>query len=124
MTSKFSIKERLRSFKYAFNGIKILLEEEPNLGIHYLVAMCVIIAGFVFKISLSEWTLLIMMIGVVIAFEIMNSSIENIADWVSKERNIKIKRLKDLSAAAVLVSAMTAFIIGLIIFLPKILVLC
>ncbi len=120
MTSKFSIKNRLNSFKYAFNGIRILLEEEPNFGIHYLAAVCVVMGALAFRVSLMECAMLILVIGVVVAFEIMNSSIENLADFVTKEKNEHIKKLKDIAAAGVLVSAITAFIIGLIIFIPKI----
>ena len=118
---KFSIRKRLKSFKYAFNGLKILLIEEHNSWIHIFASLCVVIAGFVFKISIYEWIAVIFAIGLVMALEIFNSAIENIADFVSPEKQEKIKRIKDLSAAGVLIGAITALIIGLIIFIPKIL---
>ncbi len=121
---KFSIRKRIESFEFAFNGLKILIREEHNSWIHLFAVFCVIIAGVFFKISVSEWIYVVFAFGFVIAMEIVNSAIENIADFVSPERHEMIKKIKDLSAAAVLISAITAFIIGLIIFLPKILELC
>jgi diacylglycerol kinase len=116
---KFSFFKRLQSFRYAFNGIRILLLEEHNARIHVFIAICVIIAGFVFKVSIYEWLFLIMSIGIVLTLEIINSSIENIADFISPEKQDKIKVIKDLSAAAVFVGAITAAIIGFIVFIPK-----
>jgi len=116
---KFSINKRLASFKFAFNGIRILLKEEHNSRIHFLAAFCVIALAYIFKISSIEWIALIFVIGFVIVVEIINTSIENIADFISPEKNEKIKVIKDLAAAAVLVSAITSMIIGLIVFVPR-----
>jgi diacylglycerol kinase len=121
---KFSIRKRLKSFEYAINGLKILIIEEHNSRIHLLAAFIALIAGFLLKISLTEWIAIIFSIGLVLTFEIINSSIENFADFISPEQHNVIKKIKDLSAAAVLISAITALIIGLIIFIPKILELC
>ncbi len=121
---KFSIRKRLESFKFAFNGLRILLKEEHNSRIHFLIAICVVVAGFVFKISTTEWIAIVFAIGLVITLEIINSAIENMADFISPEKHNKIKNIKDLAAAGVLVSAIMAVMIGLIIFLPKILALC
>ena len=118
---RFSILKRLKSFKYAFNGLRILFKEEHNARIHLFAMICVIIAGFFFRVSLFEWIAIVFSIGLVFSLEIINSSIENMADFVSTDRNEKIKKIKDLSASGVLISALTALIIGLIIFIPKIL---
>ncbi|MDR0829280.1 MAG: diacylglycerol kinase family protein [Prevotellaceae bacterium] len=117
---KFSLRKRLKSFSYAFNGLKILINEEHNSRIHIAVAVLVIIAGFGFKISSIEWLAVVLCIGFVFVLEIINSALENLCDFVSPERNETIKKVKDLSAAAVLISAITSVIIGVIIFLPKI----
>lgn len=117
---KFSLGERLKSFCYAFNGLKILWKEEHNARIHLIIAFLVVIAGFIFRISVTEWLAVLLSIGFVLALEIFNSSIENLADFVSPEKHEKIKKIKDLSAAGVLIAAITAFVVGLIIFLPKI----
>jgi len=121
---KFSFHKRLRSFGYAFNGLKILIKEEHNARIHLLAAVIAIIAGFYFHISTVEWIAIVFAIGFVIALEIVNSAIENMADFVSPEWHSTIKKIKDLAAAGVLISSITALIIGLIIFLPKILYFC
>lgn len=120
---KFSISKRLKSFTYAFNGFRILLKEEHNSRIHLFATICVVVAGIVFHISTLEWAAVVFAIGMVFGSEIFNSSIEDLADVVCPERDERIKKVKDLSAAAVLVSAITAFVIGLIIFLPKIVAL-
>ena len=117
---KFSIRKRLESFSFAFNGLRLLLKEEHNSWIHLLAAICVVFAGFVFNISAFEWITIVFAIGLVIALELINSAIENIADFVSPEKHDKIKKVKDLAAAAVLISAVTALVVGLIIFIQKI----
>ena len=108
----FSIRKRLESFKYAFNGLLILIKEEHNARIHLFATVCAIIAGIYFNISVQEWLSLVFAFGFVISLETVNSSLENIADFISPERHESIKRIKDLAAAA----AITAFTIGLIIF--------
>lgn len=120
---KFSIAKRLKSFTYAFNGLRILLLEEHNSRIHLTVAICVVAAGILFHISPLEWVAVIFAIGMVFGGEILNSAIEDLSDVVCPERDERIKKVKDLSAAAVLVSAITALVIGLIIFIPKLMAL-
>ena len=120
--SKFSIKKRIKSFRYAFQGMKTLIKEEHNARIHLLVAICVVVLGLVFFLSLLEWIVIVFAIGFVFAMEAINSSIERIADFISSERNDKIKKIKDISAAAVLIAAFSALIIGLIVFIPKIII--
>jgi len=118
-TNKFSIKARLRSFKYAFNGFRILVREEHNSWIHLFATFCVLIAGILLRITVFEWIAVAFAIGFVISFEIINSAIENMADFISPERHDSIKKIKDLSAAGVLLSAFTAAIIGILVFLPR-----
>ena len=116
----FSTAGRIKSFSYAFNGLKILLREEHNSWIHIAAAICAVVAGFILKISFVEWIAIIICIVLVFALELINSAIENIADVVSPQKNEMIKKAKDLSAAAVLFAATGAAVIGLIIFIPKI----
>ena len=116
----FTLRKRLKSFKFAFNGIRLLINHEHNAWIHCFAAICVIIAGFAFDISTTEWIAVTFAIGTVLAAEAVNSSIEAIADLVSPEYNEAIKRTKDLAAGAVLILAISAAIVGLIIFIPKI----
>ena len=117
---KFSFKSRLESFKYGFDGFKTLFLEEHNARIHLFIALIIILTGFYFNLSSIEWLFIIFCIGFVFFAELVNSSIENIADFVSPEKHNSIKKVKDLAAAAVLTSAVTSVIVGLIIFLPKI----
>jgi diacylglycerol kinase len=117
---KFSLSDRLKSFNYAFNGLKILIQEEHNARIHFFVAFIVIIGGFIYSISSMEWIIVIFAIGFVIAFELINTAIEQIANFISPEKHESIKRIKDIAAGAVLISVITAVLIGFIIFLPKI----
>jgi diacylglycerol kinase len=118
---KFSIQKRLNSFSFAFNGVRILFRDEHNSRIHLLAAIIAIALGFILGISTTEWIALTLCIGLVISMEILNSALEKLSDFISPEKNEMIKKVKDLSAAAVLVSAITALLIGIIIFLPKIL---
>ena len=117
--SGFTFRKRLASFRYAFNGISILIQNEHNASIHCFKAICVIIAGSFFGLSKTEWIAITIVIGAVLSAEAVNSSIESLADLVSPEYNEAIKKTKDLAAGSVLIMAIAAAIVGLIIFLPK-----
>ena len=123
MENKFSLVKRFKSFKYAFNGLKTLLLEEHNSRIHLLAAVVAIVAGFYFDISDAEWLFVLVAIGGVFAVELINSAIENLADMVTTEQHPVIKKVKDLAAGGVLIVSIMAFVIGLIIFVPKLKVL-
>ena len=118
--AKFSIRKRLASFKFAFSGLRSLFKHEHNSRLHLLAALLVIAMGFILGISRTEWMILVIIIAMVFITEILNSAIESLADYVSPEYNSIIKRVKDYCAAAVLISAITSVIVGLIIFLPKV----
>lgn len=115
----FSIQKRLKSFNYAIQGLKTLFREEHNARIHLAVTLIVITLGLAFEISFNEWIVLCLAIGLVFVCEIFNSAIENICDFISPDYNIYIKKAKDLGAAATLVSAGIAVVIGLFVFIPK-----
>lgn len=125
MTNKsFSIIHRLQSFKYALNGLKLFIVEEHNARVHIVAGISAIILGFILRISITEWIAVTLSIGLVLTAEAANSVIERIADLISPAQNDKIKFIKDISAAAVLISAFTAFTIGCIVFIPHIFVSC
>lgn len=114
--------ERLiRSFGFAFNGFKSCTLKEANFKIHCFSSLLVIIAGFIFTISLTEWMLILICTGFVLCMEMMNTAIEQLCDVVHKEIHPAIRVIKDISAGAVLVSAIIAAICGAVIFIPKIL---
>ena len=117
--SGFTLQKRLRSFRYAFNGIRLLITGEPNAWIHCTAAVTVVIAGIILDLSKMEWIAVIFAIGTVLSAEAVNSSIEALADVVSPEYREGIKRAKDLAAGAVLLLAIVAAAVGLIIFVPK-----
>jgi diacylglycerol kinase len=117
---KFSILKRLESFKYAFNGLRILLLEEHNAKLHLLATIVVCGVGVFFRISHIEWCVIVISIGMVFAFELINTAMEHLSDYVQPGMDSAIKKIKDLSAAAVLISALVAFVCAIVIFLPKI----
>jgi len=118
--AKFSIRKRLASFKYAFSGLGSLIRHEHNSRLHLLAALLVIAMGFILGISRVEWLILVVIIAIVFITEILNSAIESLADYVSPEYSLIIKRVKDYCAAAVLIAAITSVVVGLLIFLPKV----
>lgn len=117
---KVKTKKLANSFKYAFKGFFTSFKTERNMKIHVFIMIIVIMMGYFLKISTIEWLICIILFGVVISAELFNTAIENLVDMVTSYRNEKARIVKDVSAGAVLVLAICAFIIGLIIFLPKI----
>lgn len=116
----FSLSERLNSFRDAFNGIGTLLTYEHNARIHLFILVAVIIAGFLLKISVTDWMAIICVSGLVFMSECFNTAVEYISDLITDKPNENIRRAKDVAAAGVLISATIAVITGLIIFLPEI----
>ena len=116
----FSIRKQLRSFKYAFRGIYLLLRKEHNAWVHSATALIVISLAILFKLNTIEWSLIVFAIGIVFAAEAFNTSIEKLVDMVSPEHRKKAGKIKDLAAGAVLFCALAAAAIGLLVFLPKI----
>ena len=106
------------SFKYAFAGMVAALKEEPNLKFHFLAGVMVIITSLIFHISRAEWMVIIFLIGFVISVELTNTAIEAVVDEFTDKEHPGAKLAKDISAGAVLVSALTSAVIGIIIFLP------
>lgn len=107
---------RIRAFKYAFCGLYIGFKREVHLRIHFSVMVLVILMGYYFNITTPEWIAVLVCSGLVIASELINSAIEKACDLVSKEKNMEIKYVKDVSAAAVLILALMAIVIGSMIF--------
>ncbi|SUJ28384.1 Undecaprenol kinase [Sphingobacterium spiritivorum] len=114
------LKLRIASFGYAIKGLKVLFREETNAQIHLLAAITAVILGLWLHISAMEWIAVCLCIGIVIAMEALNTAIEHMADMITLEQHPGIKRIKDVAAGAVLITAIAALIVGLIIFLPKI----
>ncbi len=116
----FSIRSRAKGFIYAFAGIKSFFSSQHNAWIHLLATVVVTVLAVVFHISGSEVIALTFAVGFVWVSELFNTAIEKTMDLISAERNPRIKIIKDMSAAAVLVAAITALLVGCFVFIPKI----
>ncbi len=110
----------VRSFIYAGNGIKYCFKNEPNFRIHLLAIIVVIIMSCFFRISSTEWFFVIGCCTIVTSVEMLNTAMEKMCDLISKESHPLIKVAKDAGAGAVLICAAGSALIGVIIFLPKI----
>ncbi|MBN2272792.1 MAG: diacylglycerol kinase family protein [Bacteroidales bacterium] len=119
IVDRFSVKSRIKSFYYAFRGLGSAFRQEHNLWIHTLAALVAVTAGFILGISLYEWMVIALVIGGVFVAELFNSAIESLVDLISPDFNKKAGMIKDMAAGAVLISAVTALVAGLIIFIPK-----
>ena len=113
---KFSVIKRAKSFTYAGRGIWIFLKTTHNAWLHTLALVIVVILGFYFNITHVEWTVLVLVCGLVLAAEAFNTAIEIDIDLTSPEYHPYARDTKDVAAGAVLISAMTALIVGIIIF--------
>lgn len=113
------MKKVLRSFSFAWAGIKCCFVNEINFKCHCFFALTAIIFGFALSISILEWAVVLFAIAFVICLEIINTVVERACDVIHPEKSNKIKIIKDMAAASVLVSAIASFIVGAIIFLPK-----
>lgn len=118
---KFSILDRLKSFKYAFSGLSLFFANDQNGRIHLVAAILAIGLSVYLKLSNLEWIAILGVICLVIVAEIFNSSIEKLADVIYPDYHPKIKVVKDLAAGAVLIAAFLAIAVGGIVFIPKLL---
>lgn len=115
-----SFKRLLNSFKYAVEGIKYTFKFEQNIIVHSIVMVLVIILGLLLKISFFEWVICIILFGLVIGTELINTSIEALTDLMTDKINPLAKIAKDTASGAVLIFALTSVAAGLLIFVPKI----
>lgn len=113
-------KKLINSFKYAFTGIFSGIKNERNMKIHMTIMCLVILFGVILKINLSEWLICIICFALVISGELFNTAIETVVDMISPQYNKRAKLIKDVAAGGVLVLAIGSAIIGLLIFIPKI----
>jgi len=120
MSKKYS---RIKSFKFAFEGLGEALKNEPNFIIQLFLGVLAITLGVFFKFYPFEWLILILTISIVLILELINTSVEAIVDLVSEDVKDKAKVAKDVSAAAVLIASIMSIAVGVFLFLPKILVL-
>lgn len=108
----------LKSYSYAFKGLFKTFREEQNLKIQIFAGLIVLFLGIFFSISRLEWAILTLAVCLVLTAEVINSAVERITDVLKPRINSYVKEIKDIMAAAVLLSSIAAVIIGLIIFWP------
>ena len=104
------MKKLIKSFKYAFEGILTGIKEEQNMKIHIIIMILVIIFGIMLKINTTEWIICILLFGLVISMELMNTAIENTVNLITKEKNQQAKIAKDVAAGAVLASLLISIL--------------
>lgn len=114
---------RMKGAKYALKGAYILLKTEHSIQAQFTIAIALIIAGWYFNISATEWMFQFLVIGIVMSIEGLNTAIEEIADFIHPDFHHKIGLIKDIAAGAVFIAAFAGAIIELIIYIPKILAL-
>jgi diacylglycerol kinase len=118
-TGKNMFLKLIKSFGYSFRGIYELLRSELNARVHLLATLFVLAAGIIFRISKSEWCVVVIVIALVWAAEAFNTVIEKLTDHLFPEYHETARLAKNIAAGAVLVCAVAALVCGLIIFLPK-----
>jgi len=122
MGRAFSLKDRLRRFGHAFRGLGLVVSREHNMRIHVLAAVVAVVLGFLMKLTITEWSIIILCMGIVLTAELINSAVERVCDAAfTKKEDPVVKDIKDISAGAVLISAVMALVVGLLIFVPKLL---
>ena len=112
---------RLQSFSVAFIGLRTIFARERNFRTHLFLGLLAILACWVFGVGKSEWIAVVLLIAVVLSAEAFNTCIEYLCDFVSPEFRPVIKKIKDVAAGAVLISALGAVTVGCIIFIPYLL---
>jgi diacylglycerol kinase len=117
----WSLVKRAQSFSHAFRGLRILFATTPNAWIHALAVVLVVIAGFYFEVSSLEWLALVLSMGLVLTAEAFNTAFEIDINLTSPEFHPYARDTKDVAAGAVLLASITAVVVGLVIFLPKVL---
>jgi diacylglycerol kinase len=106
----------IKSFCFASQGFLAALSGQLNLRIHLTVSFCVILSGFIFRVSEIEWIVLLLCIGLVVGLELMNTAIEELVNMVSPEKKDQAGKIKDIAASAVLWSAIISALVGIIVF--------
>jgi diacylglycerol kinase (ATP) len=109
----------IKSFQYALQGLLSAVRSEANLRFHIAATVIVIAAGLWLQIGRVEWCIVVLCIGAVSGMELINTSIEQLCNHVTPQEHPSIKKIKDISAGAVLLVSLACTVAGLMIFLPK-----
>lgn len=120
MHLKLKDKKKGIGLSFAWNGILTVIKTERNFRIHLFATLFVVMLALLLKLQIWEWIILSLVIGLVLITEMINSAIEQMIDYVKPEIHPKAKVIKDIGAGVVLITAIIASIIGLLLFIPKI----
>lgn len=121
--NRMSLSGRFQSFGYAMRGIVVMLQTQHNAWLHAIASALVLFAGFALEVSNTEWQIIVLAFVAVWAAEAMNTALEFLCDVASTEHHPLVEKAKDVAAGGVLLSALGAAVIGLFIFVPKLLAL-
>ncbi len=120
MASSASTGARIvRSFGFAFEGLIVLVRTQPNFWVHVVAAAAALGLGVVLRLSPPELALIVLTAGVVLVVEALNTCLETLCDLVSPTHHPLVKKCKDVSAAAVLISALAAVGVAALLFIPR-----
>jgi len=111
----------MKSLTHARRGARLVLKEEPNMRIHFVIALLAVFVGLFVGLSVAEWALIAFAITLVFALEVVNSIFERVIDMVKPTVNEYVRDMKDMMAAAVLLAALASVVVGALIFFPKLL---
>lgn len=123
-SNKYNFSKLIHSFGFAITGLKELFRSEQNARIHLIISILVLFAGVIFRISILEWCVVLLCIGMVISAEAFNTVVEKLVDHLFPNKNETARQAKDLAAGAVFILAIISVICGILIFLPKIIHCC
>lgn len=107
-------------FSFAWNGLKELIRTEMNFRIQTIIFLIVLLIGILLQLTNMEWVIICLVSGIVLICEVLNTVVEKLVDYIKPEMHPTAKVIKDMSAAAVLIASIVAIVVGLFIFLPKI----
>jgi diacylglycerol kinase (ATP) len=122
VTRPFRLADRVRSFRDAFAGVRVLLKSQHNVWVHAVASVAVVTAAGLLGISRLEWCVVLLAMALVWVAEGLNTALELLADAVSPEHHPLVGQAKDVAAAAVLLAALGAATVGVLVLGPRLLV--
>ena len=114
------LSKEIRSFSHALRGCRMFFHTENHARFHLTAGIAVVILAAVLGFSIAEWSLIVLCIGLVFATEMLNTAIERLADVIEPASDPKIGLVKDIAAGAVLIASLTAAVVGMLLFLPRV----
>ena len=111
---------RADSFFFAWKGLKLILKQESNFRLQFVLGILALVTAAILKCSVAEWAIVLLCCALVLAAEAVNSVVEELVDWIQPDHHEKAGKIKDMAAAVPFIASAFAFVTGLLIFLPKI----